>query len=142
FMTRTLRYGEEAAGWVAEHRLPLNVADVWAPDSPVGSRDWIREHGIRSLLAMPVMHNEVLLAVVTLTGREPFRLGPDDHEQLDTFLAQASSAIRNAALYSETDRRRREAEEVAERLRALDEVNRLVSSSLNPDEVLQNIAAA
>jgi GAF domain-containing protein/CheY-like chemotaxis protein len=114
FMTRTLRYGEEAAGWTAAHRLPLNVPDVFAPDSPVGSRDWIVAHGICSVLALPVMHNDDLLAVVVLTGREPFRLGPDERDLLESFLAQAGVAIRNAGLYAETDRRRREAEVLAE----------------------------
>ena len=44
-------------------------------------------------------------------------------------------AIRNARLYEE-------ARAYADRLRALEEVNRLVSSSLNTQEVLDNLARA
>ena len=54
---------------------------------------------------------------------------------MQSFSAQAAAAIRNARLYEETRR-------YAERLRALEEVNRLVSSSLNVEEVLQNLARA
>ena len=132
FKARTLRYGDEAAGWAARHRMPLNVPDVLAPDSPVGSRDWIAAHGIKSLLAVPLLHNDGLLAVVTLTGREPFRLGGDDRELLESFLAQAGVAIRNAGLYAETDRRRREAEVLAE-------LGASISASLDLDTVLDRV---
>ena len=132
FLTRTLRYGEQAAGWAAARRLPLNIPDVFAPESVVGSHDWLRANRIRSLLAVPVMHNEALLAVVTLTSREPFMLGPDDHELLESFLTQAGVAIRNAGLYSETDRRRREAEVLAE-------VSASINASLDLATVLQRV---
>ena len=134
FTTQTLRYGEGAAGWAAEHRLPVNVPDVFAPDSPVGNREWLEQHEIRSLLAVPLLHNGTVLAVVTLTSRDPFQLGPDDHELLDSFLAQASAAIRNAGLYSETDRRRREAEVLAE-------VAGSINASLDLATVLERVSA-
>jgi GAF domain-containing protein len=134
FLTQSLRFGEGAAGVAARDRLPLNVADVFAPDSPVGNRQWLRAHNIRSLLAIPVIHNEVVLAVVTLTAGEPFHLGPDDHELLESFLAQAAAAIRNAALYAETDRRRREAEVLAE-------VAGSINASLDLVTVLDRVVA-
>jgi GAF domain-containing protein/CheY-like chemotaxis protein len=133
FMTRTLRYGEEAAGWAAEHRLPVNIPDVFASDSIVGSRDWLDAHGIRSLLAIPVLHNDAVLAVVTLTAREPFRLGPDDHELLESFLAQATGAIRNAALYTEVQERLRQT-------RTLLAVAEALSKPGAPDDVMRTVA--
>jgi len=75
-----------------------------------------------------------VLAVVTLTSREPFRLGPDDHELLESFLTQASAAIRNTALYTETDRRRREAEVLAE-------VAGSINASLDLATVLERVSA-
>ncbi len=45
FHAQTLRFGEGAAGCAARDRLPLNVPDVFAPDSPVGNRDWLRANG-------------------------------------------------------------------------------------------------
>jgi GAF domain-containing protein/ActR/RegA family two-component response regulator len=134
FHGRTLRFGEGAAGCAARDRLPLNIQEVFGPGSPVAHRDWLRANDIRSLLAIPVIHNEVLLAVVTLTAREPFQLGPDDHELLESFLAQAAVAIRNAALYAETDRRRREAEVLAE-------VAGSINASLDLVTVLDRVVA-
>jgi GAF domain-containing protein/ActR/RegA family two-component response regulator len=133
FAGRSVAFGEDAAGWVATHRLPLNVPDVLAPDSIVGHPDWWRANALSSLLAVPVMHGERLLAVVSLAGREPFRLGPDDHELLESFVSQAAAAIRNAALYAETDRRRREAEVLAE-------VAGSINASLDLATVLERVS--
>jgi GAF domain-containing protein/CheY-like chemotaxis protein len=58
------------------------------------------------------------------------------------FADQAALALENARLYEEAARGRREAERMAERLRALEEVNRLVSSSLQVEDVLRNLASA
>src|SRR5262249_15398845 len=59
----------------------------------------------------------------------------EDLALLRSFAAHAATAIENARLYAD-------ARQYAERLRALEEVNRLVSSSLEPDEVLVNLARA
>jgi GAF domain-containing protein/CheY-like chemotaxis protein len=135
FPITTLRFGEDGVGWVAAHRQRLHLPDVHAPGSPLGYRDWWRTHGLTSLLGVPVVFEDSLLAVLTLCGRTPFSLGRDEQDLLDGFVSQAAVALRNARLY-------RDAREYAERLRALEEVNRLVSSSLQMDQVLQNVAAA
>ena len=99
------------------------------------ARDWARSRGFHSLYAAPLLDQTRLLGVLVLIGERPFHFGPDDEDLLQSFSAQAAAAIRNARLYEETRR-------YAERLRALEEVNRLVSSSLNVEEVLQNLARA
>ena len=99
------------------------------------ARDWARSRGFRSLYAAPLLDQGRLLGVLVLIGEQPFRFSPDDEDLLQSFSAQAAAAIRNARLYEETRR-------YADRLRALEEVNRLVSSSLNVEEVLQNLARA
>jgi signal transduction histidine kinase/DNA-binding response OmpR family regulator len=96
---QTLRFGQGAMGWVAQHRQPLNIPDIFADARYVG-RDWAKAHGLRSFYGIPVMHEGSLLAVLALLGREPFRLGPDDHAMLNSFVAQAAVAIRNASLYA------------------------------------------
>ncbi|MBI2217854.1 MAG: GAF domain-containing protein [Candidatus Rokubacteria bacterium] len=126
--------GEGAAGLVATRREALGIDDVTTDDRFV-NREWARREGFRSFYGVPIVLEDELLGVLALIGREPFRFGPDDHELLDTFVAHAAVAIRNARLY-------REAREYAERLRALESVNRLVSSSLNVEEVLANVARA
>jgi GAF domain-containing protein len=129
-----LRFGEGAVGWVAVERRRLAIDDIVA-DGRFVARDWARERGFRSLFCTPILDQQRLLGVLVLISGEPFRFGADDDDLLQSFSAQAAAAIRNAGLYAEARR-------YAERLRALEEVNRLVSSSLNVEEVLQNLARA
>ena len=129
-----LRFGEGAVGWVAAERRPLTIDDIFV-DGRFVAREWATERGLRSLFSMPILDHERLLGVLVLIRERPFRFGPDDEDLLQSFSAQAAAAIRNARLYEEARR-------YAERLQALEEVNRLVSSSLNVEEVLQNLARA
>src|SRR3989442_7658738 len=88
-------------------------------------------------MAHPLTVQDRLLGVIALhrtgNGAAPFL--QEDLEVLKSFAGRAAIALENARLY-------REARERAERLAALEEVNRLVSSSLQIDGVLTNIAAA
>ncbi len=129
-----LRFGEGAVGWVATERRPLTIDDLFV-DGRFVAREWAAERGLRSLFSTPILDHERLLGVLVLSREHPFQFGPDDEDLLQSFSAQAAAAIRNARLYEEARR-------YAERLQALEEVNRLVSSSLNVEEVLQNLARA
>jgi GAF domain-containing protein len=129
-----LRFGEGAVGWVAAERRPLTIDDIFA-DGRFVARGWASERGLRSLFGTPIIDHDRLLGVLVMIREQPFRFDADDEDLLQSFSAQAAAAIRNAALYEEARR-------YAERLRALEEVNRLVSSSLNVEEVLQNLARA
>jgi GAF domain-containing protein/CheY-like chemotaxis protein len=130
----SLRFGEGAVGAVALARRPVTIDDIFA-DGRFVAREWARERGLRSLFSMPVLDQDRLLGVIVLIRDHPFRFEPDDEDLLQSFSAQAAAAVRNARLYEE-------ARAYAERLRALEEINRLVSSSLNVEEVLQNLARA
>jgi PAS domain S-box-containing protein len=111
YPTKTMRYGERSAGWVAQHRRALHIPDVFV-DERVATHDWLRAQNLRSLFAVPILHHEVLLGVLVMTGRQPFQFAPDEQALLDTFVAQAAVAIRNASLY--------------EALRSSDERTRLI----------------
>jgi GAF domain-containing protein/CheY-like chemotaxis protein len=130
----TLKFGEGAVGAVALDQQPLAIDDIFS-DGRFVAREWARERGLRSLFCAPILDREQLLGVLVLIRPDPFRFGADDEDLLQSFSAQAAAAIRNARLYEDARR-------YAERLRALEEVNRLVSSSLNVEEVLQNLARA
>jgi len=99
FVIRQLRFGESTSGWVAAHREPLHIPDVFA-DERVRPKDWYRAHGLQSVLGIPIIFQESLLGVITLSGQKPFRLEPDDQALLDSFVAHAAAAIRNASLYA------------------------------------------
>jgi len=115
---RTLSFDHGVMGWVARHGQLLNVPDVFT-DGRFLALDWWRRHGLSSFLGLPVILDGVLLAVLTLNGREPFQLEPEDERLLESFGAQAALAIRNSSLYAAEGAARQAAE------RALAEVTRL-----------------
>lgn len=115
---RTFSFDQGVLGWVARHGRVLNVPDAFK-DGRFQALDWWRRHGLSSFLGLPVIVDGVLLAVLTLNGREPFQLDPEDERLLESFGAQAALAIRNASLYAAEGAARQSAE------RALAEVTRL-----------------
>ena len=105
------------------------------PSSPLALPEFV-SHGVRRVMAQPLVVRDRLLGVVTLTrgpGGGPFTEG--DLATFETFALQAAIALENARLY-------REARRYGEHLEALDVVNRQVASSLQFEEVLGNVAAA
>ncbi len=70
-----------------------------------------------------------LLAVLALNGPQPFRFERDDQDLLNSFVAQAAVALRNAQLYAETQRREREAT-------ILYESTRNVGTAVTLDQIL------
>ena len=127
-----LPFGESAAGWVALHREPLEIADV-QHDARFAGKEWAASRGLPSLLAVPIIVQDSLLGVLTLNGRGPIRLGPDDQQVLDSFVAQAGVAIRNAGLYGETRGR-------LEQSRALLEIAEILNSTLDSKRILRQVA--
>ncbi|MCC7368437.1 MAG: GAF domain-containing protein, partial [Chloroflexi bacterium] len=97
-----LAIGEGLPGWVAQHRKPLDVPSVFAEDAPIKvlHTGWWEQHGLSSAYLHPVMHDNSLLAVLVLNGSAPFRFSVEDRDLLDSFLVQATVAIRNSTLYA------------------------------------------
>ncbi len=105
-----LAFGEGSSGWVAVHRQPLHIPDVFA-DERIHHHGWWLAHEARSMLALPIIHRDALLGVLTLIGRQPFNLRADEQELLQSFVAQTAVAIRNASLYAAETAARSLAEE-------------------------------
>jgi signal transduction histidine kinase/CheY-like chemotaxis protein len=74
---------------------------------------WWQAHALRSFFAMPVMHQDTLIAVLSVNGRQPFVLSPDDQECLEAFVAQAAVAIHHASVYTTVATARDTAESAA-----------------------------
>ena len=94
-----MRFGERSVGWVAMHRRPLHIPDVFADDR-VLPRDWFKAHNLTSLLAVPIIPQDVLLGALLLSARQPFQLAPDEQALLDSFVAQSAVAISMAVCAS------------------------------------------
>ncbi len=134
FVARRQQYDDGALGWVATHRQPLSVPDVFAAGG-VQDQAWWRAHGFSSFLGVPVVLDDVLLAVLSLNGTTPVRMSADDWELVGMFVTQAGVAIRNARLYAESALH-------AKRLETLTRLTKVITSSLDPEAILPVLADA
>lgn len=129
-----LRPGDGALGRIAAEGVTLDVPDVLA-DERIIAREWFVRHGLRSFYGLPITGQHGVLGVLSLNARAPFNLSAADRETLQSFVAQAGVAIRNAQLYAEAQRRRHESDVVAE-------LARTINASLDLDTILQAVAEA
>ncbi len=129
-----IRLGEGISGVVARRRQGLIVNDYqqWPHPSPI-----FRERpGLTAALAEPLLHRNRLLGVITLTNDGTGRsFTEEDRTLLTVFAAQAAIAIHNASLYEVLESR-------LHRLETLTRLNQLISTSLDMDRVLEEIACA
>lgn len=95
---RSVPFGEEVLGWVATHRRPMDIPDVTA-EPRLAMATWWTARGIQSFFVVPILHKDTLLGVLGLGGSSPFVFSAEDDQLLQSFIAQAAVAIRNAALY-------------------------------------------
>lgn len=125
--------GQGGTGWVLEHGQPFHTSDYGR--DPRITRTLIPEigqAGIRGFLAVPVRLQDEIVGILYGFWSESVDF-PDEHMSLATDLARVVAvAVANARLYQEA--RDREAE-----ARALFEVGRLISSTLDPDRVFDRI---
>src|SRR5947207_5037339 len=134
FARKTVAYGEGTVGWIARHREPLVIDDVPADHRALGPGRW-RRCNLRSFTGYPVVADGELLAILALCYAQPVTLTPSTRDVIDIFLAQAAVAVRNARLYTESQRERREATALADTARSL-------ALSLDFDEVADRIVEA
>jgi PAS domain S-box-containing protein len=130
-MTRRVAMGEGVAGQCAQTRQGLCVNDY--PGWP-GAIPWAVAHGLRHVMAQPLLIRDTLLGVIVVSRRGPAALPfqPEDSDTLARFAALAALALHNATLHADTRRRRQEAELLA---RLAGHLNR----SLDLDTVLQRV---
>jgi GAF domain-containing protein/CheY-like chemotaxis protein len=90
----------------------------------------------RSVLLQPMwLKREIVGCFAVVWLREPHAFTRDELRLSDGIARQAAIAVANARLYEETERRRREAEVLAD-------IARTINASLDVDTVLQRVAEA
>ena len=129
---RSITFGQGTMGWIARERQPLSVPDMLS-DPRVLSESWWLDHGLRSFLGVPIILQDQLLGVLSMCGRAPFDFGADEKELLESFVAQAAVAIRNAGIYAQTA-------QSLEQTRALLDVAEVLNSTLEPRRMLKEVA--
>jgi GAF domain-containing protein/CheY-like chemotaxis protein len=127
--------GVGALGRAAAEGRAVIVPDVLETPLPQPLRAVLEEAGDAAVLAVPLRAKAMVIGALGICDRRGRVFTDDEAALLQAFADQATLALDNAKLYQE-------ARTYAERLRALEQVNRLVSSSLNVGEVLANLARA
>jgi len=129
-----IRPGEEMVGAVVQSRKGLLVNDYQS--SPYAHPIIVQRTNATAVLAEPLLYHDRLIGVILLnngTSRRPFTA--QDQDLLTIFGAQAATAIEHTRLYEALENR-------ISRLQTLTHLNQVVSSSLDIDAVLNEIAHA
>jgi PAS domain S-box-containing protein len=102
----------------------------------------LRELGLRSVMVVPLVARDRPVGAITFVAAESGRQYGDQELELAKHLARrAALAVDNARLFREADRAVAEKEDSLARLRFLGEASELVSSSLDYETTLHNVAA-
>ena len=96
---------------------------------------------VRSALAVPMLRGAALLGVIMVYRHEVRPFSDSQIALLETFADQAAIAIENARLLTELQARTQELSRSVSELRALGEVGRAISSTLDLQTVLSTIVA-
>src|SRR6266511_2776707 len=127
-------FGEGIVGRVAATRHPLSTPDL-VVDPRGRERQWFLANGFRAGAAFPVLHGNELLGVLSLLFRRRLDQDIEDDPLLKAVIGQVAVALDHGRLD-------RGLEERVTQLHTLTRLNRLISSSLDGDRVLGEIAKA
>jgi GAF domain-containing protein len=100
-----------------------------------------RAIGYRSSLSVPMLREGAPIGVIWVARAEPGLFSGNEIELLKTFADQAVIAVENVRLFKELEARTGELTQSVEKLTALGEVSRAVSSTLDVETVLDTIVS-
>src|SRR5262245_21768279 len=133
---------DEGYGQTIRGRTPLNIGDAHTdPRLPDAQRASARLRGFRSLALVPLLRQGDAIGAIGVSRREPGGFADDEIALLQTFADQAVIAVENARLLSELQARTADLTRSVGELRALGEVGRALSSTLDLETVLNTIVA-
>lgn len=124
---------DDFAAWIAVHRQPLLVSDVATLAHLRALTDNI-ELPFRSYMGVPLLIGPRILGVLELATYQPNIYQAEDSFFLNAIAGQAATAIHNAQLFAEQQRR------VAE-LTGLAEITRALESTSDPRELYGRLTA-
>ena len=126
------------AGLALRERQPVATSDLL--DDPrlfyaEAFKEKVSQNPYRALLAVPLVAQGREFGVVAVGDRTGRHFSDDDMRLTQAFADQAAVALENARLYDEAERRRREAEELAQ-------VASVINASLDATRVLPRVLEA
>ena len=125
------RVGEGFTGWVAKHGIPLLIDD--ANLDPRGATIPGTDDVDESMLVVPMVHDDTLVGVITLSKLGLRRFDEDDLRLLTILADQAATAL-------ESSRHLARARHLAAELRRLLDMSGALARSLDPRQVANLIA--
>ncbi len=128
--------------WAVQTRRAVWTGDYQDDDrfthSPVQD-NFIREAGIQSVMAAPLMHRDQPVGVITVDSDRADAFDDDDAALLTALADQAGLAIANARLIEELERSRTEIARTADAERALRQIGARITAIREPGDLLQRI---
>jgi GAF domain-containing protein len=125
------RVGEGFTGWVAKHRVPLLIHD--ANLDPRGATIAGTDDVDESMLVVPMIHDDTLVGVITLSKLGLRRFDEDDLRLLTILADQAATAL-------ESSQNLARSRQLAVELRQLLDMSGALAASLDPRAVANLIA--
>jgi signal transduction histidine kinase len=134
-----LRAGRDTlVGRVALERRTVHIPDILG-DPEYQSAEGQRLGSYRTVLGVPMLREGTPIGVIVIWGDEVQPFTDKQIDLVETFADQAVIAIENVRLFQELQTRTSELARSVEELKALGEVSRAVSSSLDLQRVLTTI---
>ncbi len=134
----SLRMGEGFVGAVAASGAPLFVRDAAQDRLVVLAAK--RQSGMRALYGVPLMAEGRVIGVAEMGSRTSFEFSATDRLLFRTMAQRASALVVQAQLVARERQARQEAEEAAARAQLLAVASEILSSSLDGEQILQNVA--
>ena len=132
--TRRFRADEGPLGLAITNRQPVIIEDL-CHDPRVLSKQWVAAEGFVCGTIIPLLCADQTHGALSICLRQPHRFSNEEIELLQSFAAQAAIALANARLYQEAERRRREAEILAD-------LAKDINACLDLDTILQRVVEA
>jgi signal transduction histidine kinase len=108
---------------------PVHVPDLLGIVRVQSSPNVFREHGVRTLLSVPILKDGRSVGTIVIYRTEVRPFAPEQIDLVSTFASQAVIAIENARLFKELQSRNTELSEALEQQTATAEILRVISSS-------------
>ena len=128
--------------WALENQQPFIVEDVETDLRFARQSKFLREHGVRSLCAIPLTTPRRRIGAINMGSNEPGAYGPGEIEFAQQVAGQVAVAVENALNYQQAQALQEQVTRERDRLKLLLDVNNAVVSQLSLAELFCAIPAS